>query len=1457
MLERAAGCFESAGRRFLRDAEGVFRTRRSLARHFWKHNVALGNISAWLPAILQLSDQTAASVPNRPHGHKSVNDISPPFLDFLYPRNAQELAVSELFRRSRRLGLRRRKKSLIGSSRDYSTEATNLEKILLDGRSAPLPKQNMPKRKRNNVARQAQGDLRRLLRGKGGECDKVWVLYLAAGRPQRYRKAVCKYLSYSTQISARDHAWQVFQEIPRGNRRFKDYRRITRSQLFSEQPCVPRLKSICVDAISRGLGGLPCAYVFEYYAKRADWINALDIWNVRSRLVGGSDREHLEIFFHRINRSSLASVAHDLGIFLAASPHDDNARELAETMLGKISTSYTALANTPMDVLLRFIEQYSELGLLNEIHYFNMVRTLQESASRQIFVRSVLLYHHLRQNLPGAKPPAKLLHGQLAGLRRFEIVDGVHFLLNELAHFWGKPSIEAYKQALVLFSRTADVQQVNAIFERLVADHGNPRSRRLLTPLLAVHARAGNVQETFAQFRRVAEEFRLEQNTTCWNILLKAYAIRNDPEGALRTFVQMIDYGVMPDSHTFGTLMGICANRGDIDGTRWLLKEAQRRSVRVTMPMLDTIAQVYCQNRRPDLAEQLARAAKRMKIKGSPTRMWNMILLQSVLRMDRLDYLRVRRYMKESRIGPDSMTLAARLLMLALKNKPEEARQTLRTMHKTRVIQATELHYSLVLLAYIRTRNRPMVRIVLNEALERFGNRMSPSGLSKLMAHVDHDLELVEKAENPESHEAELRLQDTEKSLIHSFGKFDRSVLADKFPFLKAEEKSSGIDLSMSQYEYLVGHYGTHGSIQETKEMFARYLKSRDTARSSENEPDIIPFRIVTVMMRAHMAADEFDKVEEFWRLALSNAIKIARPLRLDQYFAPTSLGPTTSAEPETLPTPSSNPVDVPVRPDISRFADSAPQKESSVLASKRFILSQPFSIYLRALAYQNKTDEISRAVNQLEAAGFEMSGTNWSVYVQMMAASDRQADIIEAFQVFEHKFMPKFPGWAPLKRGWAVKPETASGTTHLLEFDTLHYAHTQRHKYGSFLGRQARKHWRKLEPELLMPTYLTTVYLTAAINRVRAASIAAGKDDLTAIYDVAPKTVQTLAEMPIMRDKFQGTLIRGVGLRPDPPLQIHDSTIAFGGILGKGARARFNWDLRDPRIQPQDEPAGDHQPTEGRQQAENQQPSEGQQPVEGPRPVQAAQLMEEPKGLLNLFEGKWRRRWLRFPYIEPTDDNETVRLLAHILSPENSSGSRESLLSPEDRLDIESDIRFLATMRSLEQAKRLVEQREQAHREALATARKAEQSRPLTEIDEQEEFDDGFEADLEELESLGKLRRESLEAVDQPKKLDNPDIEESEDLFDEDEEFNIEASDLADDMDSIDEPDVEKSEQDGRANEVGLSDLEEPVETWGKNRHQDLMAIMDRARENDVNRQSEVKCEDAETSTTAKGKMR
>lgn len=1367
---------------------------------FWEHNAPERDALSSSLASTQPFDQAQSFVPKRAQRNRSAVDGSHLFLDFLYPQGARDFAALSLSRPSRRLSLRRRRRWLPGYSRAYTTEATNLQKILLDDSNAPEPQYE-----ETDIHIKATENLARFLEQGEKDFDKAWVLYIAAGQPARLRPAFSIYLSQSLQKIHLERAWQIFQQIPSQQRSTRLFVKITMGQIHHRSKRPFRLKSICEDAVSRGLGDIPCAMSLAHHAGRHDWVNALEIWNLASLSTAAPEltRPSPEQLIYRIRRNHLPRVVLSLGHFMSDHPNHAGAHDLARTLLARISQSYHLLATHPMDILIRAFQKFHELGILEVSHYITIIETLQSSTTRPIFLRTVFYYRLMRQNLPEAKPPAKLLNGQISGLGSFGITHGVQFFLSELTHFWGKPSIEAYKQALINCSRSGDVVQVQHVFDALVADHGNPRSRRLLTPLLNVHARAGNLAETHAQFERISEEFHLKPNTVCWNILLKAHATTKDDAGALSLFSQMIQDGISPDSYTFGTLMGIAAGRGDIESIRWLLKEAQRCQVKITMPMLDTIAQVYCQDRRPDLAEKLAEATQSMNIQGSPIRMWNMILVYYAFRMDRDRWMSARRYMRRNGIRGDSMTIAARLLMLALRNRAHRARRLLRAFHKLRVIQSTELHHSIVLLGFIRVRNRRMIRIVLNEMLRRFGQDMSATNLSKYMSRIDHDLKILETGDPSDRGDANQRLEDTEQSLIQSLS-FSNTSLPRSFPFLKTAEETPDVPLTTSQYEYLVSHYGRRGTIKQATEMFHKYLASKNNAGPSENELDSVPFKILSIMMRAHLSADEFDKVEELWRMALSNAIKLGQPLRIDQFLAPRSLDFSSGA-------PSTSSPETPQETEIDRAGslnDSDPEfhRQPQILPSKRFILSELFSTYLRSLAYRNGNGKIPRAVNELESAGFEVSGTNWCTYVQMMAASDHIADVIEAFQVFEHKFMPQFPGWSPLLRGYALKPDGDTTQTHLLELPFVGWGELRRHKRKPFFGRQARKDFRKLQPESMMPTYLTTVYLAAALNRIREVSITEGTTTAKDIDQAAPKTIQMISQMPYRRDRFQGTLLRSHESRPDVVLSTHDERIAPGGVLGRGVVAQLPRRRRPPvldEVEQDEETLDDDQstecqlptesqrtiegdqklelrrtvedqmPTENQPSTEDQQQMEGQSSIEierlhsqiqhekGEHPIvdrqptgdrldpEIAQSTKgeptpEREGVKDRNQPHVYQAPKNAPHAYRAQDNETARLLADLFGPEDADGKRQSLLPPEDRIDIRNDIFYLRNMRRLKFEKHLAKLKKRGLLKEKTAARKARKSKPSPSFEDGAEEAHDAEDDLED-----KLEIQELQELD------------------------------------------------------------------------------------------------------------
>ncbi|KAJ5586905.1 uncharacterized protein N7459_002670 [Penicillium hispanicum] len=1153
MLERAAGCFETAGRHFLRDPKSAIRTRRSLPRHFWKHSRTGGDAAHWFLALVQPPTQPASAVPKPLHESKGTNDRNPPFLDFLYPQKTQEFAVLRLSRHSKRPGLRRRRRTLAGFPRAYTSDALTLRPL---GRGETSIYEARQQQNGLDVPKQSRADLNKLLRARRPDFDKAWVLYIAAGHPSDARSMLCRLLSKSKRGIDQDRAWQVFEELVPESRSADDFLNITQSLLHSDLQSSEKslkLKLVCEQAISSGFADACCALSFAYHVKNNDWPSALEIWKLRAQALGDSNRPQPQTFLSRSPQWALPENALSLGGFIASQPDNLEAVHLAQFLLDHISKSTRLLGNTPMDVLLRILRAYRELCLLTGHHYFSIIESLQASDVRSVFVRSIVFYRHLRWQLPEEKPPRKLLTRQLNVVISFDIAGSIPFFLEEITHFYAKPSIESYKQAMYMLARSGDARRVNLIFDKLVADHGKPKSRRLVTPLLYVHAHIGNLQETLEQFRRVSEEFHLEQNTVCWNILLSAYVNTGDSEGALSTFLQMLGKGIQPDSYTLGILMGMCAKRGDIHGVRRLLKEAQDYKVRITMPMLDTIIHAYLNNGQLDLAEELAEACLSLNVEGSPMRMWNAILMQHAFRIDAESFHRVFARIQEAGLAPDAMTYAAVMLRMVLAGNPDMARMTLRRLHKRRVIHATEFHYAIVLLGYVKTRNRDMVHVIFREVAQRFDGPGMKSSLLRLRSAVQRDLDAVKQNGDLPA----LRFEEAEKFLLSSIAQFDLNSLSTKLSSRSPQAKLLRNAFFASHYEYLIQEYGARGAIEQASSLFHRYVEDgvNPPADPLRNENNFMQIRLVNAMMVAHLKAEQFEEVEQCWKLIFPRALKMASPIDFDELLISRSL---ESAPSERGSTESSaiSLSDSSTRIDsrlANKYPDHSPRRKLKVLPSRRFDLSRPLSLYMRALAYQNEPDRIFQVVAEVEEAGFVLTTFNWSTFVQMLAASDRYSDLTEAFRIFEEKFMPNFSSWKRLKYGQGMKPPGVPRSVYMLE-DRRRPEQSKR-----FLGKAARSYWSNIQPDFMQPTYVSMVYLAAALNRVREMSIMNGGNELENLYSTAPETVEVLGRLPYLRDKFQGVLVRHRSEQPEKERKPRrgEHFVASGGVLGSGSRSR------------------------------------------------------------------------------------------------------------------------------------------------------------------------------------------------------------------------------------------------------------------------------------------------------------
>ncbi|KAJ5498030.1 hypothetical protein N7453_007081 [Penicillium expansum] len=1158
MLERATSCLENAGRRFLQDSNGVIRNRSCLSDHFWKHNGAGADAPQWFIALLQASGQRLSPILSSQHESRESSDGLGTSLEFLYPRQAQILIASRLPRSQNRTVFRSR--SNLGFSRSYvsisslqqaTSKTSSTHKSTSERARGPQGAESLDK------DGEASATLQAFLQKNGTEYDKAWVLYVAAGYPSKLTPALCAYMSKSSQKKNQKLAFDLFKRISPKDRTESDFKNIIRSRLLSLPEQKPLyLKSICRDAISTPFARDVISLGLLHMVANRQWTSISLLWTSLLE-TPENERPPLESLLDQLDRFhfpeySFARHLLDLGKYLSTDNKNVTASEkdFACRLFEHFVNSTDMVKLTPISTVILLLRRYSPFGSVANKHYCQLINFFLQSEQRSEFVSCILIYRDLRLNFPDARVPVEIIHSIMKSLVKFKMTDSIPYFLDEEAHFSGskRPSIDSYGGAMNAISKIGDVRTVQHLFDRFLADHGNPKSQRSVTPLLAVHARLGDVRETRLQFDRIPTEFGLPLNTVCWNILLLAHATAKDLSGAISAFSEMRENHVPPNSYTFGTLMGIFAQRGDIEAIRRLLKEAQKSRVSITRPMLDTAVQAYCKNGQLGHAEELVASSWNLAVGGSPLRMWNFLLMRYAFRVSKFSFRRVLDRMGQLGLKPDDMTYAAIMLAYVYAKQVDRAQTTLRQMHEAG-FEPTEYHYSILLLGYVKQRNRDMVHVISREMQARFGQLGMEASLLNLRMQITRDLGNAKFLQTPVE---DIVLENAEKTLSESIAQFNAHPSPADSRLSGSLEGFALESFTATHYERLVDAYGTEAGAERALQAFNRYMQSRRTAGSSDGDGlESLPIEFVTATMKAYSKAQNHQKVEECWVSIMANVSKTAGTCDLDKILSARSPMSTLSGPVESR------------LPSILSMSTIQAEK-SKIIPAQRFILDQPLSLQLASLGQRGMFERVHQVVAEVQAAGFALSGFNWSNYVRVLAKSDNFPDNVEAFRLFEEKFIAHFPGWSWFLKGYGVRPINAPVTILHLE------GRSGITKSRRMMGKAARRHWRQIEPDYMHPNYATMVQLAAALQRLRQSSIVEGKERLATIYEIAPQTVDALAAMPYVADKLQGTILRGNEAKSDTPPRPPRVFSMRSGVLGPSSdmhERRFSDATKEPLL--------------------------------------------------------------------------------------------------------------------------------------------------------------------------------------------------------------------------------------------------------------------------------------------------
>lgn len=1162
MLERAVGCLESAGQGVLHKYGGVLRSRKCLEPSFWKHQLSEFDLSLWNSinhteshGARGLSLSTASSVPDF-------------FLDFLYPRRCFKNGIVWSAKAKRNSYIIQRRRRALNIPRNYSQTSHSRRRQAVSSISYhQFPQQHS--RRTHPVA--GLHDLASSQTSRTREhrdFDRAWELWMSGNQDPELRSRLMAFFSSSDRPKDVERALTLLEGIEVDKRSDKDYE-ITIQPLL-QAGHLSAVERLCENAVAKGVNTDIWSLATRVAIKHSNWPELSYIWKkmpvdflqrLPSILTSIQDLPNLLVSFLGYLEDTSATSA-DL--------------QLASNILDFVFKSEHIMKDITAENALSLTRRSSNLGFLQQCHYDHAIQTLLNIATRESRVFALVLYRNFRWHLSARRPTKKLLQQLLETLAAMRTPYGVQFLLDEFALFFNQPSIGAYNAALLAFSRSGDVPKTQETFNNMVElygtsrkiddiTHKTPPTPRWVASLIHAHARMADYPAAEYEFHKIKPIYKVQQSLHCWNALISAHANARNIQGAFRVWRRMQRKGVKPDWYTYGTMMGMCARLGDVENTLEFYRMAEKIPGRMPTAVIDTVVEVYCRNHRYKDAEQVAERAIALSLNGSRTRMWNVMLWSHAFRADLDSVSRLQNRMKEAGIEFDEMTYAAMMLGFVIVGKPDSARRLLRGLQRGRRIQASEFHYTLVLYGYVKQGNRDMIYLVSKEMEQRFKNPGLSARILMLRATLDRDT-FIQQTQEDDLNEPGYRLALSEDLLFKAVFDFDRRQFGSKSPRPGTGNSPLHEAFPSLLYEPILQAYNAEGMHRRTLQLVNEYAKDVEKCLETKERTFRPSLRFLSVLMEVYSQAGNFEAVQKCWEMALEKSSKtlirmpVSAPLLRN---APMPKGgialPEQSTQTVVDHTNKSDDPEIEQTEDFEKGFEERHAKvptypsEDSIISAQRVILSRHLTIYMSMLGKFGQSSRLAEVVEDYKKRGFLMSSQNWLVYVRTLASSNKGSEQLEAFATFERIFMPNFPGWRRLHRGMQLRPADVPRTVDLLDKRPKHLWR----KNPTYIGKRGTQLWKRVNPLWAYPTYNLMVYLAATLKDFTERILTEGREQLDTLTQIAPLTLEALATMPHLREKFQGTLLRDQAEQGDlAPRQRH-RYVWTGGVLGAGGKQR------------------------------------------------------------------------------------------------------------------------------------------------------------------------------------------------------------------------------------------------------------------------------------------------------------
>jgi pentatricopeptide repeat-containing protein PET309 len=976
-----AGCLESGSlRRLLPQSKKPLKNRRMLHSAFWNHGASELDLSTiWNELILEQG--SGATHDERIVRLENGGSATTPLLDFLYP--AGTFAFTKQCMRvwaGDRQDIRRRGSPLSGLGRRlYSSLALGshpeldnkpLENIPTDGSEFDQQSPEL------SQASQSDGQdvivLENLI-DTGGEKDygEVWRLFdLQNAQTQKALAArLIKFFSNSQRRVDAERTIKLFSSLPSHERDRDAYSATIRAHTILKD--IQAAVNLHRNALSPDAGlNEPAGsdVLIAYFLDASSWTPALEVWQRATRFHEAQKLLHKKPIY----KNRIWQVVDTMPIFperaLALASYTD---EYLERTFSRSAGGYKDLQTFAADVVGRVL--IAQNGSIEASMFAALLRYLKkwdadslnfyESIIDKLLIRgqsklAVKCYRDYRQRR-SEKLSRHILHGILKVFCKQYSVLGMQQVLEDFFKFYDGPTSLCYRMCMNEFAAQGNADIVKTLFEqyrnRFSINNGPQRRADDIAPLLHVHAKRGEIEEVLEIFHSMEERYHVTPSLKCWNILLNAFGTVQDMDAAASYFDKLLrETPFAPDAYTFGTMMGIAVNRGDLDYAKELYQLAKDMQIPPSTAMVDCLVLGYIQEDDIQQAEKLCEDALEMDLEKPPIRMWNYLLTSFAMRADLGNTNRVLSRMQKADLRFNALTYAALMQGLAITHQPSRAYTILKTVMPAAGARVRSFHYAVVMGGFIAT-NEP-------DKVFQVHNRMIRRGLSPTMSTQSTVIKASalkdQRYSSPQG-----RLERAERYFQEAIETLDPQEIVD--PAQKGLGREGvDVDLPTAYFEFLVFVYGQRGQDNRVQDLFDRYLRALPKRRRAQPST-----RILSALMISKLRTNEFSVVEECWALIFEQVKTSSRS--------------------------SSDSVQVKIPP------------------ARAYSLAVPLSTYMQALVQQDKIVELQRTVNGVLAAGFKLDNKNWNLYIQILV---RHARYKQAFELCETVLMDGWMGWARVR---------------------------------------------------------------------------------------------------------------------------------------------------------------------------------------------------------------------------------------------------------------------------------------------------------------------------------------------------------------------------------------------------------------------------------------------------------